>query len=118
MVLRKPAAVVRRARPTAATLKRPAAAVADGEASEDHPHRFAYMWYKDETIGICKFWRSRHATGIKRKQVTNFRHAGWTDDEIRQAGEECVEALASETIRAKKDEIDAFMARYVQQQEG
>ena len=67
---------------------------------------------------FASFWRSRHATGIKRKQVTNFRHAGWTEDEIRQAGEECVEALASETIRAKKDEIDAFMARYVQQQEG
>ena len=121
LVRKKPACIIRRARghgSTAASLKRPAAAPADGEDSDDHPHRFAYMWYKNEAIGLCKYWRSRKSTGIKRKQLTNFRQKGWNEDRLRKAGEACVQALANETIAANKEEIDAFMARYVQEQEG
>ena len=121
LVRKKPACIIRRARghgSTAASLKRPAAAPADGEDSDDHPHRFAYMWYKNEAIGLCKYWRSRKSTGIKRKQLTNFRQKGWSEDRLRKAGEACVQALANETIAANKEEIDAFMARYVQEQEG
>eukprot|EP00439_Symbiodinium_sp_Y106_P021249 s2334_g2.t1 len=121
LVRKKPACIIRRALghgSTAASLKRPAAAPADGEDSDDHPHRFAYMWYKNEAIGLCKYWRSRKSTGIKRKQLTNFRQKGWSEDRLRKAGEACVQALANETIAAKKEEIDAFMARYVQEQEG
>ena len=72
LVRKKTACIIRRARghgSTAASLKRPAAAPADGEDSDDHPHRFAYMWYKNEAIGLCKYWRSRKSTGIKRKQL-------------------------------------------------